>query len=126
MSSLSNIDTKQVDVAMLEETKQILQASFSVMIIEYLEDCDDYIKTIKKGVLSLDKALIMSAAHPLKSSSASMGMSGLSSIASSIEDLSRSNGEPDPVCYEVEKLLPSLNEAFKYAKDYLNTFECDG
>lgn len=123
MSCPNEIDTKQVNVAMLDETKKILKESFDVMVLEYLEDCNDYIKAIKTGVLSLDKKLIMSAAHPLKSSSASMGMAGLSAIADHIETLSRSSADPDPVCYEVEKMLPSLNEAFEYAGCYLRASE---
>ena len=89
------------------------------MVEGYLEDAAQYIENIKNGFANDDQQAIAFNAHPLKSSSKSLGIIGLGNIATKIEhevkDISENGGEIS----HLQELVPLLEEALKHAEGKL-------
>lgn len=110
-----DFDIYEINTSDLEEAKSILKARFPEMIDGYIEDAADYLDEIKEGVTTGDLDQIRTNAHPLKSSSASLGLIGVSNIARLIEEGVK-NGE---TVGDVQEKLPTLEDALSQATEKL-------
>jgi len=111
-----NYDIEAMDMDMLNEVRSILKARWPEMVEGFLEDTEMYIENIKNGFANDDKMAVASSAHPLKSSSGSMGFTGLSEIAKKIEYDAKDAIENGGDIYPLQELVPLLEEGMEYAK----------
>lgn len=82
-----------IDMNIFNEIKTIMADDMSGMVDQYIKSIPIYLETMKNSVQNKDMTSIAEAAHPLKSSSASLGALGLRTLCSDIEKLSRENGD---------------------------------
>ncbi|HEY7774550.1 MAG TPA: response regulator [Marinagarivorans sp.] len=106
--------TAAVDVPTFNRAKKIFKAKFSTVLAEYLEDTDQYIQAIKLGVSRIDYDLIRDNAHPLKSSSYTLGFCELGGIAKQIEYGAKSHVEIEKIEQDVAVLLKTLGDTKAY------------
>lgn len=107
----ANFDITKMDMEELEGTKAILKKRFPEMIEGYLEDTEMYLKGIEEGLKGGDLEKIAKNAHPLKSSSAVLGVLGVSDIARAMEETAKAGGEIDTI----RSFVAPLKEALDYA-----------
>ena len=109
-----------LDVEIFEQAKSLLGESFSQVVEAYLEDAANYLVQIHSGLSDNNLEQAAKAAHPLKSSSASLGLVGVSEIAKSIE-----LGAKSAVSTEALKVMASdLEQTLNIARDMLHV-ACD-
>jgi len=106
----ANFDITAMDMNELEGVKAKLKNRFSVLVNGYLEDAVKYLKGIEDGLENSDLNTVATNAHPLKSSSAALGLSGLSDIARAIEETAKEGGAIDTI----RSLETPLKEALDY------------
>lgn len=107
----ANFDITAMDMNELESVKAKLKQRFPELIKHYLEDAAKYIKGIEEGLAGGDLNVIATNAHPLKSSSAAIGVSGVSDIAKTLELAAKEGEEIDAI----QPLLVPLKDALDYA-----------
>lgn len=110
------------NLARLDTTRRMLGKRFPEVIQEYLEDAERYILHITQGLEKGDVDLIIKNSHPLKSSSASFGIIGVSEIAALVERSAKDILEQNLSVESIQPLLPQLQEAFAYASLKLKNF----
>ena len=89
------------------------------MIDGYIEDSKIYIDQIKEGVVDCNKEKVAQNAHPLKSSSASIGIISVANIAKDFEYKSKEAMETGADINHLETLVQPLEEAFFSCGRYL-------
>ena len=108
-------DPDAFDTELFEEAQSIMKSRFGDMIDGYLEDSRMYIDKIKEGFENNDKELVAQYAHPLKSSSAGLGIMSVSMVAKDLEygakDAIADGGGID----HLKDLLDPLELAFEHA-----------
>lgn len=97
----------------IRNIKELLGANFYEFAKAYIANSERYIENIKKGFQEKDFKKISDAAHPLKSSSATIGFLALSSIAKKVEYFSDDVARNRRSSEDVESLLDDLYDAFK-------------
>lgn len=85
---MSNIDENT-----FASIQELMGANFSVMIEKYKESTSGYLADIEAGMASGDAEKVQNAAHPFKSSSASLGFLALSEVAKKIEHTASEEGD---------------------------------
>ncbi len=108
-----NFDITAMDMEELEGAKAVLKKRFPEMIEGYLEDAEMYFKNIKEGLDGGDLEKIAKSAHPLKSASAGLGVSGVSNIARAMEETAKT-GDANAID-TIRPLVAPLKEALDYA-----------
>jgi HPt (histidine-containing phosphotransfer) domain-containing protein len=78
-----------LDTAAFEAAKDMMKQKFEKIIGYYLEDVQAYIEAIKEGLDKKDPAMIMPAAHTIKSSSRQIGAFALANYTANIEEKAR-------------------------------------
>lgn len=114
-----NYDLDAFDTELFEEARSIMKQRFGDMIEGYLEDAAMYIDKIKEGLTNDDKKAIADYAHPLKSSSAGLGIASVSTIAKDLEYGAKDAMEDGSEITHLKELLEPIEEAFKRAKPKL-------
>lgn len=109
-------DLDAFDAEMFEEARSIMKERFSEMIDGYLEDAQMYIDYIKDGFAKQDNNLVAQYAHPLKSSSASLGVMSISDIAKDLEYGAKDAIAEGSDIASLNVLVGSLEEAFRRAE----------
>lgn len=84
----------------------------------FLEDAPTRIKEIEQGLASGDIKLLERAAHSLKSASANVGATQLSSICKRIEEIAR-QAKSDGIA----ELIPESNRAWREAAEALRSIQ---
>ena len=107
----NDFDVTAINLEELESLKNKLKQRFSILIQHYIEDAEKYMSGIEEGLSSGDLNVIATNAHPLKSSSAVLGLSGVSEIAKTIE-VAAKGGE---AINTIEPLVTPLKQALSYA-----------
>jgi len=107
----ANFDITAMDMNELEGVKTTLKKRFPELIKCYLEDAETHLKGIEEGLEGGDMNAIAKNAHPLKSSSAVLGVFGVSDIARAMEETAKAGGEIDTI----RPLVAPLKEALDYA-----------
>ena len=104
-----------IDQEILAAMEEAMGDQFKVIIEYYLEDAAQYLEQIGAGMASNDAKAVVTAAHPLKSSSREMGVVALSDIAKEIEAMGRAaqegNGDLDSIKPLIEPLQSSFDDA---------------
>lgn len=108
-------DLDAFDTELFEEARSIMKARFPDMIEGYLEDARMYIDKIKEGFEASDKNMIAQYAHPLKSSSAGIGIASVSAIAKDMEYGAKDAIENGSDVESLKELLEPIEEAFRRA-----------
>ncbi|MGH1375864.1 MAG: response regulator [Alphaproteobacteria bacterium] len=105
--------------ATLNAIKEVMGDSFSDVVNNYIETSEQYVSTIVEGEKSNDFRAIEDAAHPLKSSSATIGAVGLSEVSAEIESLSSLPQRDTTQELKLGQLICSLPSSFKCVEEYL-------
>lgn len=105
-----------VDLTTFNSTKLIFKAKFDHVLGEYIEDCDSYIATIKDSLKTSDYEEVRQSAHPLKSSSLSLGFNAVGEIAKRIETAAR-NGD---ALHTIADDLSELQKAYESTKAFIH------
>ncbi len=79
--------TEIIDMQAVRELKELMEQKFPALVQTYVESSRKHVDDVIKGVDADDAALVESAAHPLKSSSANMGLMALYELSRDIEDV---------------------------------------
>lgn len=112
-------DLDGMDMEILNEARSVLKKRWPEMVEGYLEDAAMYIGNIKDGFVNDDKRGVASSAHPLKSSSNGLGLTGLGEIAKTMEYETKDAIENDGDIAHLQVLVPLLEEALKRAEPKL-------
>ncbi|MET0155958.1 MAG: ATP-binding protein [Rickettsiales bacterium] len=108
-----------INMRVLQETKRLLKEQFSEVVGAYIYDADNYLRRI---VSAIERDLPDEAfknAHPLKSSSQSMGLSAVAELAEEIERRTRNLRTFREYGGDVACVIPSLCDALETAKPIL-------
>ncbi|MEM7650810.1 MAG: Hpt domain-containing protein [Pseudomonadota bacterium] len=114
-------DIHAFDEELFESARDIMKARFPEMIEGYLEDAQIYIGHIKDGFADKDDKKVAHYAHPLKSSSQSIGMVGLSNVAKELELKAKSGIEENADISHLESLVPQIEAAFLFVQSKLDS-----
>ncbi len=93
-----------LNLAQIQELKEVMEEAFDDLVMTYLQDSDTKIKTLKKAIHAQDSTQIAEVAHSLKGSSANICAEALSSMFKKIEDAARIE-ELDQVPYVYDQIL---------------------
>lgn len=104
-----------VDINTFNSTKGIFKSKFDHVLGEYIEDCDNYIDTIERQLACEGFEDIRQSAHPLKSSSFSLGFNAVGEVAKRIELAARKAEDIDSIKAEMASLL----EAYASTKAFI-------
>lgn len=116
-----DFDINEFDIDVANEVKDMVGDRFSTMIEYYVEDAENYINAIKSGLESGNKEQVAQSAHPLKSSSRSMGGMGIGSIAEHVEHTAKQAMETGADIDELNNIIPLIEEAFVNIKGRLES-----
>lgn len=103
----SNPVDMNIDLNIFTEIKTIMGEDMPSMVEQYIKSIPIYLETMKDSVQNNNMIAVAEAAHPLKSSSASLGALKLRNLCSQIEKLSRENGSSA----EIQKLIDEASLA---------------
>ena len=78
-----------IDLNALRSAQSIMQGKFVKILNYYFEDTETYLDSIRKGIEQNDMALIIPAAHTIKSSSKQLGADLLANTAAELENLGK-------------------------------------
>ena len=117
----TDFDITDLNMEELESAKSLLKKRFPEIINGYLEDAEMYLKGIEEGLQSGDLEKAAKNAHPLKSSSAALGIAGVSVVARTIEESAKSGGTVETI----KPLIVPLKEAMEYAAPKLRALLSD-
>ena len=112
-------DDNFIDNEVMEEMKGLMKDKFSLMINQYFESIDKYLLAIEAGIAENDALEISNAAHPLKSSSASLGCIGLSEIAKEMEHTALEFVDNGGDTQSLLELYDRIKLASEHVKDVL-------
>jgi len=79
------VSVKEVDKAMLDSLKSILEDRFGLLIETYMSDSEGRCSRLKDAIENLDYAAICHEAHGLKGSSRNIGANSFADICAIIE-----------------------------------------
>ena len=111
-----------IDRSCLDDMRELMGDQFKTMIEYYLEDAAKYLDQIDVGLDSKDAKTVVTAAHPLKSSSREMGVAELSGIAKKIEENARLADTGKHTLADIDPLVSQLHSSFEEAKSELEKF----
>lgn len=97
-----------IDKNVYSEMKQVMEDAMPSIVSHYIESIPDYIKNMKDGFDTKSPLKIAEAAHPLKSSSASLGAMQLREICAEIEKMGRTDKD-------VQDIQPFIDKAEQIA-----------
>lgn len=95
-----------IDKSIFKEMEEVMEESMPQIIQQYIDSIPDYIGKIKNGQNDNSKLKIAEFAHPLKSSSASMGAMQLRKICADIERLANADDDMQKIASLIEKAEP--------------------
>jgi CheY-like chemotaxis protein/nitrogen-specific signal transduction histidine kinase len=104
-----------IDTAVLKETQELMEDEFPSLVRKYLERLNDLISGIQEGLSSTDFDKIVEHAHPLKSSSLSLGAASVGKISAAIENAARQKTD----IANIDARLPELLEAARETRTAL-------
>jgi signal transduction histidine kinase/DNA-binding response OmpR family regulator/HPt (histidine-containing phosphotransfer) domain-containing protein len=108
-----------VDMEIFDATKELMGDSIITMLKTYVSSSSKYVEDVNTGIADSDATLVATAAHTLKSSSASLGFAKVSSLAKEIEFLAKK--DPNKVS-SLEGLGTKLQQAYQEVVDWCNSY----
>lgn len=109
-----------INQEILAQMKNLMGKKFGLMIENYLEDSAQYIAQAAKALANGNAQLLADLTHPLKSSSASLGIMRVSELAANLEhkaDAISMAGEGD--LSDLSPMLEELRSSFVEAEGFL-------
>ncbi len=106
-------DIHAFDDRAFNEARKIMKHRFGDMVECFLEDAEGYIAKIHEGFSSDDREMIAQYAHPLKSSSASLGLKGVSILARDMEMGAKDAIESGGSVEHLSTLAPQIEQALQ-------------
>ncbi|MGH1352658.1 MAG: Hpt domain-containing protein [Methyloligellaceae bacterium] len=106
-------DITRIKMKQIENAKTMVRKRFPELVLGYLRDAEIYLAKIAEGLSEQDYEVIVRNSHALKSSSASLGTTGVFEIARELEKVAK---EPETHgLEEMQYLADLLNEAVSFA-----------
>jgi signal transduction histidine kinase/DNA-binding response OmpR family regulator len=106
-----------IDKSIFKEMEEVMEESMPVIVQQYIESIPDYISKIKNGQSENSKIIIAEFAHPLKSSSASMGATQLRKICADIERMANADEDMQKIADLIEKIEPVAHATISELKE---------
>lgn len=112
------------DVELLESVRSMNQSDptfFGRLIDTFLGSSEQLMQRLREAVAAETPADIATAAHPLKSSSAQLGLLGLSAVAKDMEARGRAGS-----CEGAAELLTRMETEFESGREFLAAHRLGG
>lgn len=110
-----------IDYDVFNATKKVFKKKFITILGEYVEDSEEYLSEIRLGVDEQDYNRIRESAHPLKSSSYTLGFCAVGDFAKKIELYAKQSSNLD----EIDQQLIALVDSFSETKAFIDTIESE-
>ena len=107
-----------IEFSVFENIRSIFNAKFYNLISDYLEDSDDYIKSIDDGINNNNFDLVRENAHPLKSSSFTLGFIAVGNFAKNIEFLAKDKKDIELINKEYHTLIIRYKETLNFINEF--------
>ncbi len=114
------MNKQELDQDVFNEMKDVMGVSFPEMINFFIEDGHGYVSLIQQGIGERDWVKTYQAAHPLKSSSAGLGLLFLSNLSMQIETCARAAVGNDSSENDLERFSDEIDAAFKRSASLLH------
>ena len=98
-----------VDKATFDATKNVFKKKFDTILGEYIEDSEEYLACICSGLAEQDFHRIRENAHPLKSSSYTLGFCAVGDLAKNIETYAKKSTGLEEIQQDIEKLVKAFD-----------------
>lgn len=112
-------DLDDFDHETLAEVRDLMQEHYKELVERYFSDAHVYISKISAGIDRGDRDAVALYAHPLKSSSASMGASSVAKIAHDLEYGAKNALENGGDIFHLKGLPSLITEAVERARGHL-------
>jgi PAS domain S-box-containing protein len=112
-----------VDRHVFDGLMELMGDNAMVLLQNYLETSPNYIEHIDHAINTRDPALLVKASHPLKSSSASLGLASVKSIAADLEKIGRNYQDNIDWHVLARELVLSMHTAHKEAIEWLLRYQ---
>ena len=109
--SLNDNNLPALDAVIFAELQETMADSLDLLIDNFQESVPSYLSNMKTGLASDDRKLIIEAAHPLKSSSAALGLSKVAYWAGTIEACGHDGADIATLKQYFSRLEPAMEEA---------------
>ncbi len=103
-----------LNMAQIDELKDLMEDAFNDLIETYLHDCDEKLPILEAAINCSDQAKIAEISHSLKGSSANICAEDLSILYKVIEDQARAENLTN-----IAKPLSQANEEYQLVKNGL-------
>ena len=100
--------TQGIDLVEIQNVRALLKQRFPEIIVGYIEDVTTYFADMNEGVAADDMQKIALAAHPLKSSSASLGVVCVGELAIEIERLVQEGATIEAISPKVQQMKQAI------------------
>lgn len=108
--------TADIDIETLNGIRQMMGARFPELIEKYLKNTQVYIAQAREAAKMRNGKGVADAVHPMKSSSASLGLAKMASLAQNIEGMAE---DENPDWVAVSGGVDAIGEAFRSTADTL-------
>lgn len=116
-----------IDRKILNGIRDMMPAKFPELVEKYLKSATGYIGGAAEAAAGRDAVGVVDSVHPLKSSSASLGLSRLAQLAQDVETIALSMKKAsDEDWVAVTGGLEAIEEAFNIAETALRTVVDEG
>lgn len=106
-----------LDMEIVEQTRNTMKKRFAIMVEYFLEDSENYIKTIITAIEQEHSKDVIQAAHTIKSSSRSLGAIEVSDLAKKIEFITQEMHDKNEINFSIiEPLAQKLEASFQETK----------
>ena len=109
--------SENVDVAMIEQLKDLLGERFSELVDRFVEDGQQRVNLLQSAVPVRNFDTINAEAHGLKGSSRNVGANALGELCAILEDRGRAAEEKD-----IETVFAAIEKEFAAVCDSLKSF----
>lgn len=115
-------DLDAFDASMFQEAQDVMKDRFPDLVGAYFEEAQEYIDKIKEGLKANNKIMVAQYAHPLKSSSAGLGIMSVSMIAEDIECQAKEAISKEQDIKGLDSFIVPIEESFQraYKRIYLS------
>ena len=110
-----------INIAKLEEMKEMMGEVFMQLVPAYLEQSDDLIGKMPELLSTGTIDVLERNAHSMKSSSLNVGAENLSEIARVLEDISRNNAETSILEEKIIAITAEYAKVKAFLQDYIQT-----
>ena len=101
--------------------KNMLGGKIDELVEVYISNARGYIEAIKEGLASGDYSKVEDAAHPLASSSSTLGALGFSNVVKKIELISEADNISDGDLLSLKEMVAGLPDYFNRVQSFLES-----